>query len=352
MFGIEKEMLADEFEIVEFGLPRGTDFVVANIVKQLLAQAGIASQLLKEVVFEEEGLAVAVGKHLAQVFQLETRRHLDIAEVHLVLVANDLEGVLGATADADAGALEQAERGIEGYGLLGAQGGRRWHGEVVDAVVGVVEQGYDLEFVALGGWRHLAVDERGVLADGHAIDHGGASPDAHKRAIGALHDGTIDIVAVGVGAVEHHEGYAAQGAGLHDIVERGDIGVEAAADVLQVEKNDVDVGHLVGGGLLVAAVERHDGDFGLFVGAVAYALARGGGATEAVLGTEDFGGPVFERHEGVNEVAAFDQRGVVGDDGETLALDERQVFVHALGSDHDALGRERQGESKEEKDGY
>ena len=213
--------------------------------------------------------------------------------------------------------------------------------------MGVVKQGYDFEFVAFGGGRHLAVDEGGIFADSHAIDHGGASPDAHKGTIGTLHYGAIDIVAVGVGTVKHNKGYTAQSASLHDIVERGDIGVEAAADVLQVEEHDVDISHLVGGGLLVATIKRHDGNTRLVVGAVAHSLTSSSGATEAMLGTEDFGGLVFEGHEGIDQVAAFDQRCVVGDNGETLPLDERQIFVHALCTYHDALRHERQDGGKE-----
>ena len=78
----------------------------------------------------------------------------------------------------------------------------------------------------------------------------------------------VDVMAIRIGSVKHYKGDAPLGACLHHIVQRGKVSIEPTAHILQVEQHHIHILHLLGGRLLVLAVERDDGQPRLRVGAV------------------------------------------------------------------------------------
>ena len=72
--------------------------------------------------------------------------------------------------------------------------------------------------------------------------------------MGGVKHGTVDVMAVRVGAVEDQEGNTLLGAGLHDIMQGGEVGVEAATHILQVEDDAFHILQLFRRRLLVLAV--------------------------------------------------------------------------------------------------
>ena len=166
----------------------------------------------------------------------------------------------------------------------------------------------------------FAVDHHGVLADGHAVDDG-YGVHAHEGAeVCGVEHGAVDIVPVGVGAVEQEEWDVLFGAGLHDVVEGRDIGVEAASHILQVEDDDVDALELCGCRLFVLAVEGDDGEPCCAVGGAGDVCSCRLSAAESVFGAEDLHHVDVVAEECVDEVGVAaegtcHQGGVVGDEG-------------------------------------
>ena len=92
---------------------------------------------------------------------------------------------------------------------------------------------------------------------------------------------------IGVGAITDDEGLPLFGASLHQVVHRGDIGIEARTDILQVEDEEVDLGEHLGGRALALSVEAHYGKSRLLVHAAAYILPCIDLATKTMLGDEE-----------------------------------------------------------------
>lgn len=116
--------------------------------------------------------------------------------------------------------------------------------------------GDDLEVEALQPREEsLALDEPGQFADSQAVGHRDRV-ESGERGEGRLQDETGHILSPqGVGAVEDHQGDARLGSCLHGQAKGGDVGVEAYADVLDVEQQQVDGAQHGGGWFFRGAIE-------------------------------------------------------------------------------------------------
>ena len=195
-----------------------------------------------------------------------------------------------------------------------AQVGRGGHRQLVaDAVTTVALQGDNCEVAFLATRQPmLAIDHAGVFADGHAVDdrHG---VHAHKGAKTCrVEHRAVDIMTVGVGPVEYNEGDVPLGTSLHHIVQCGKVSVEAAAHILKVEKHHIHILHLLGGRLLVLAIEGDDGEARLAVNTVVYMCACRRSATETMLWAENLCDVYTRTEQGVDEVCCPHHRGLVG----------------------------------------
>ena len=102
--------------------------------------------------------------------------------------------------------------------------------------------------------RALGVIELRQFADRHAVAHGHVMPCGEARV--AIAHGTFDEHAADrIRAVEHEEFQFRIGRGGEAFADRGDVGVEAAADVLDVEDERVEPGELFGRRRAAFAVE-------------------------------------------------------------------------------------------------
>ena len=134
---------------------------------------------------------------------------------------------------------------------------------------------------------------------------------------------SLDRPAGGVGAIEHPHALAVLGRGLEHIKQRGDEGVDAAAEVLKVHQDHVERAHRLTGGASHLAVEAEHRNAELRVGEVlrlhhivlfvapeAVLRPEGGGELEADRG---------ERVERVSEV--FSHRSGMREQRDTLAFE-------------------------------
>jgi hypothetical protein len=133
----------------------------------------------------------------------------------------------------------------------------------------------------------LLVEERGQLADGHAVPRrDGIHPDERlERRIeqGALHD----LAADRIGTIQNDEGDVLLRSRLHRERHRGDVGPRASAHFRQVVDENVDgVEHGRARTAILRLIEREDRDAGFRIAVVDDPLARGGGAADPVLGRE------------------------------------------------------------------
>ena len=125
----------------------------------------------------------------------------------------------------------------------------------------------------------------------------------------------VNIVAVRVRPVEHYAGYTSFSTGLHNIVQRGDICIEATSHILQVEDDSVDVFHLLRRGLLVLAVERDYRQAGLCVVLVSDTCTGFGFAAETVFRTEYLDNIDATRKQRIDQMHFAYQRRLVANDG-------------------------------------
>ena len=132
----------------------------------------------------------------------------------------------------------------------------------------------------------------------------------------------FDRAAGGVGAVEHPDRLAVLRGGFEHVAQRGDEGVDAAAEILQVDEQDVEAVHHRGGRPAHFAVEAEDGNAELRVEEIrrfdhvvllvaAQAVLRAEGGAQLDVGQ---GGEGVER---MRQVGG--DRGRVGEQGDALA---------------------------------
>ena len=198
------------------------------------------------------------------------------------------------------------------------------------------------------------------MAHGHRMEADETRNARHHR---TLHAHAAD----GIHAVENDEFFLRQRGGFEGNAERGGVGVEAGADVLDIENKGVEVAELLGlgrvgpenGGSVVGvglagrafrgvAVETVNREFGFFVDGVADFFV--GRPADAVFGAEER--DEFEVFRGVEQIdgaaAVAVAAAVVGDEtdaqaaqaGEVLAHEHVDPVEHGAGVATDGLGRE------------
>ena len=201
--------------------------------------------------------------------------------------ADHLEGGVGAAAHREVRELEQADARVEkGLGKA-SHVGRRIHPlqsrriERIGPPPALAGDHGEVEVELQIGCEH-----RREFADRHAV----AERDrmaADERAATLVHQRTGDRDTVDrIWPVEHHEGLFMLGRRLHRLEHGRDIGIEAAADVLNVEHERIDLGEHLRRGSLRLAVEALHGNARLLVLAVRHVgLVKG--AAGPVLRPED-----------------------------------------------------------------
>jgi len=162
---------------------------------------------------------------------------------------------------------------------------------------------------------------------------------ANERATIWLQYRAINEV-IGVGAVTDDEGLPLFGARLHEVVHRGDIGIEARTDVLQVEDKEVDIGEHLGGRALALSVEAHYGKSRLFVHTTTYILPCIDLATKTMLGDEEAYDIDALGEEGIYKMCArtADERTLIDHQRDALTLEDGEEELHALSTHGDRSG--------------
>ena len=168
----------------------------------------------------------------------------------------------------------------------------------------------------------LALDHAGELADGQAV-HDGDRVLADEGAQRRLQHESRDVVAAErIGPIENDEGDARCSGRLHGEPHGRDVGVEANADILNVENQDIHVAQHPRRRLPGGAVEAENGNAGLGIDAIADFGASLGGAAKSVLRGKDRGELHVRRlAQHVCQMLAAHATGVIGDEANPLARD-------------------------------
>ena len=275
-------------------MPSGFDLVGVLTFGNKLAHFGGAHQQVEEIALQVELLAVlgeiaigiddifkidALGNyglwvkvvqihamaqfiHLWRGFGTEAARGRELKGIAShVGVAIDLEWPVGAAAQAYSRALEVAHRGIEVDGKHIRQIGARSDRQGIAGLVGVVLAGNDREVTLLAVLEPaLTVRHLRQFTQRHAVDCGDRQ-SAHARLKRHIKYGAVNIHAVRVGTIQHHELLIIGHCSIHQIDHRHVVGVEPEAHILDIGYNDIDaVHHLLTGHGRLAVVEGSDGD--------------------------------------------------------------------------------------------
>ena len=145
---------------------------------------------------------------------------------------------------------------------------------------------------------------------------------------------------IGVGAITDDEGLPLFGASLHQVVHRGDIGIEARTDILQVEDEEVNIGEHLGGRALVLSVEAHYGKSRLLVRTTTYILPCIDLPTKTMLGDEETYDIDALGEEGIYKMRArtADERTLIDHQRDALTLEGGKEEIHALSTHGDRCG--------------
>ena len=146
---------------------------------------------------------------------------------------------------------------------------------------------------------------------------------------------------IGVGAITDDEGLPLFSARLHEVVHRGDIGIEARTDILQVEDEEVNIGEHLGGRALALSVEAHHGKSRLLVHAATYILPCIDLATKTMLGDEEAYDTDALGEEGIYKMRArtADERTLIDHQRDALTLEGGEEELHALSTYGDGSGK-------------
>ena len=201
--------------------------------------------------------------------------------------AEELERTGGAAAFRQVRSLEQAQARIEERGVRRGHVGRGHHPRQAGlAEVQIAAPATHFDNLQIGA---LANETR-VLAGGHSVA-GADRPEADERFEAGMDHSALDLLAAdGIGPVEHDEAQLVPGRRLHGEAHGGEVGVVAAADVLDVEDQRVEAFELLLAGregCEVLAVERMRRNAGARVAGVGDLLEILQVAAHAVLGAEE-----------------------------------------------------------------
>ena len=145
---------------------------------------------------------------------------------------------------------------------------------------------------------------------------------------------------IGVGAITDDEGLPLLGTSLHEVVHRGDIGIEARTDILQVEDEEVNIGEHLGGRALALSVEAHYGKSRLLVHTATYILPCIDLPTKTMLGDEETYDIDALGEEGIYKMRArtADERTLIDHQRDALTLEGGEEELHALSTHGDRSG--------------
>ena len=145
---------------------------------------------------------------------------------------------------------------------------------------------------------------------------------------------------IGVGAITDDEGLPLFSASLHEVVHRGDIGIEARTDILQVEDEEVNIGEHLGGRALALSVEAHHGKSRFLVHTTTYILPCIDLTTKTMLGDEETYDIDTLGEEGIYKMRArtADERTLIDHQRDALTLEGGEEELHALSPHGDGCG--------------
>ena len=238
------------------------------------------------------------------------------ADRHIVQLAKD--------------AADGVEQRALGVGDLGRGKHPGQSGAGIVHVAGPALHGHYGEVDLLAAVEHtLVVEVVGQLAGGETVEigYGELADERHAVVLGEV---ALDLVAAdGVGAVKHHKLLALLGTGRHGLAHRRDEGVRAAAYVLDVIYEHVDVLEHLGRRLAVFAIDGVDLDAGSGVGEAFDVFAGVDVAAHAVLGSVECHqldiGSLGKDVDGALEVVV--DTGGVGDEAHAFALETLEAAV-------------------------
>ena len=145
---------------------------------------------------------------------------------------------------------------------------------------------------------------------------------------------------IGVRAITDDEGLPLFGARLHEVVHRGDIGIEARTDILQIENEEVNIGEHLGGRALALSVEAHHGKSRFLVHTTTYILPCIDLATKAMLGDEETYDIDALGEKGIYKMRTrtADERTLIDHQRDALTLESGEEELHALSTYGDGCG--------------
>src|SRR5690606_22142875 len=246
-------------------------------------------------------------------------------------MANNLKRCLRATAHADDGSLEEAERRIQSDRLVIRKVGRGADRAGIKFITVPVEHRNYFQCTFQSALKPaFAVDHLRKLTYRDAVDDGNRM-HSHKRPERCVKHRAVGK-GVGIRTIQYDQLLVALSACLHDIMQRADVGIETRADILDVKDQDVCVVQLFLLRFPVVAIQRHYRQPQLAVYTVLHMLTGVGSTPKSMLGRENLYKVHTQSLQGVGQMGFTHHRSVVHYQRNALAAEQGEVFVKLLGA--------------------
>ncbi len=170
-------------------------------------------------------------------------------------VAHQLKGGRRAAADTYFGAFKKAQRRIQ-QGCTGIREvGRRAHRQFIRCVVRVIFTGNNLQIQFVGRSDPVFPGKKPRQFAHRTSVYHRKRCNTHERRIAHIEHRAVDVMPVGVGAVENNDLLALFGAGFQHIKQSTDVGVKTRAHILNIKNHHVDAFQVFAGGFAFFSVQ-------------------------------------------------------------------------------------------------
>src|SRR6267142_4464081 len=124
-------------------------------------------------------------------------------------------------------------------------------------------------------------------------------------------DRAIHVGAVGIRTIQYDEAFSIFRARFHGVMEGADVRIESRAYILDIKNENIDIGQLLRGRLVILSIKRNQRYAGSPIHAVVDRFAVGSPSPKTMFRTKYFGDVYAPAHERIGEVCFADDGRII-----------------------------------------